>query len=147
VNPRKVQVWEVTTTKLVPLIFSIPAFLVVNPWYPLLKGFDLGQLYFGLLMSVAGLFFLYETLLTVPTIQKKGAGQLAVMILAFLTIGSFAFGLSIIFQMYHVNPNATNDTLHTIMSIILGLAVIMYIVMGREELFHHRRLRDAILAS
>lgn len=140
VNHVKVIIYQATLTKILPLLFAIPALLIISPWtrnLAVISSLDPVNAFYGFLLFYVGLVFLIEMGFALPEMGKSSAGIFGAVLLGGLAIGAFAFGGLIVTDQYDV----TNDTgtLNTVLSVLLIIAIGMFVVQAREELFHHKR--------
>lgn len=140
VNKVQVIIYQATLTKVLPLIFAIPALLLISPWtrdLAIISSLDPLNAFYGLLLIYVGLVFLIEMGFALPETGKSSAGVFGAFLLGGLALGAFVFGGLIITDQYDV----INDTgqLNTVLSVLLIIAIFMFVVQAREELFHHKR--------
>lgn len=127
-----------------PLIFTVPAFLMINPWFaPFKNAISAMNMYFGILMVVAGFLFLIEAFHALPAIKAQRVGLMGAFLMIFLSVINLIIGGLIFSNLY----NFGDDTLNHFISYMMGLAIIDYIILDREALFHYRRLKARILGT
>ena len=64
-------------------------------------------------------------------------------ILGSIAIGCFIFAGSIFVGVY--DPMSDSSEFNTVLSVIMGMAIILFVIQAREEIFHYRRFKMNIL--
>jgi hypothetical protein len=134
-------------TKIFPLLFIVPTFLITSIWTR--EGADQWLNNAGLhltpsivlytvILTYTGIMFLIETAFALPEFGKSNAGVFGAVLLASIAIGTFLFAGAIFTGLY--NPQDDIGTTNVVLSIIMLMAIGMFIAQGREEIFHFRRL-------
>ncbi len=142
VDKSRVMVYQAVLTKVLPLIFAIPALLIISPFtksMPILSGLDPTNILYGFLLLYMGLIFLIEMGFALPDSSKSNAGKFGAGLLFSLAIGSFLYGGGILGGFYDPLTNVTE--LNTALQILFLIAIIMFFFQAREEIFHFRRFR------
>ena len=138
VNKVKVIVYQAVLTKVLPLIFLIPAFLIIFPFTrDALSILEPVNAFYGILLIYVGLIYLIEMGFALPEAGKGGAGIFGAVLLFALGIGSLFFASMILVDQYDV----VNDQgfANQLLSVLMIIAILMFTVQAREELFHYRR--------
>lgn len=124
----------VTLRQLLPLIITIPFLLHINPWWRTFSGLiDQPDLYATTVFSIAGLFFLVETKFAMNAAGRTNFAGILVLVLA---IGMLLVAALVATDVY----NFEDGRINTIISILLVLAVLMYVVQAEKVILHRKAL-------
>lgn len=133
--------------KIFPLIMMVPLFLMTSIWTRVGSANWLGQagleltvemIYFTTILTFTGIVFLIETAFALPEYTRSRSGMFGALLVGGLALSSFAFAGAIFVGAY--DPIADDGELNGILSVIMIIAIIMFVFEGREEIFHFRRL-------
>lgn len=137
-DPKTAYKMHAVTTKFTPFFLSLIAFVMISPWTRgTIFWIDDAEAFYGFVLMLAGTIFLYEMFYALPEIGKSAYGIFGAVLLLTLSIGSYIFGGLIISNQYDV----VNDTgtLNGVLSFLLGIAILMFLVQGLEEVRHYRK--------
>ena len=131
-------VYQAILTKVLPLIFLVPAFLIIFPFTRVsLSILDPVNAFYGILLIYMGLVFFIEMGFALPETGKSSAGIFGAVLLLALAVGSLFFASMILVDQYDVTGD--QGIANTVLSILMIIAILMFVVQAREELFHYRR--------
>lgn len=137
--------YEIVFTRLLPIIFSAAAFILISPWTQNYRwiGNPTTVLY-GWLLIFIGLFFVIEMFRSLgPAVGGKSTGASFGSVMFFLfAIASFISGGMITTGYYNFNDGNMNIYI----SVLFLLAIGMFMFLAREELFHGQRAHQALIA-
>lgn len=139
--------WELTLARLFPIIFSGGAFILISPWtaqYRWIAGNPTTVLYGWLFLYIGGVFVIEFFRALGPAVGGKsiGASYASVLFIGFF-VACFAIGGAIISGFYQFTDGNVNE----IISVLLILAIGMFLFHGREEIFHGRRAHEAFISK
>lgn len=127
VTAEKAYYYKAVFQLILPLLFSVPAFLYISPfttWFP--QVVNIQSVYFGLVFGMIGLAYLAEALLTSVPIMVQGGlhkrQSFGVPLFGGFAMFSFVLGGLIGSGIY----NFSNETLNNIASFLLGISVLLF---------------------
>ena len=140
-------------TKVFPLLLLVPLFLITSAWtkastmdWLLDVGINLTvqSIFYTVILAYTGIIFVIETMSNLPDGNKGNPiGLMGAGILGAIAIGCFIFAGSIFVGVY--DPMSDSSEFNTVLSIIMIMAIILFVVQAREEMFHYRRFKMNIL--
>ena len=140
-------------TKVFPLILLVPLFLITSAWtksYTMDWLLDIGinltveRLFYTAILAYTGIIFAIETMSNLPDrTNGNPIGLMGAGILGSIAIGCFIFAGSIFVGVY--DPMSDSSEFNTVLSVIMGMAIILFVIQAREEIFHYRRFKMNIL--
>ena len=140
-------------TKVFPLLLLVPLFLITSAWtkastmdWLLDVGINLTveSIFYTVILAYTGIIFVIETMSNLPDGNKGNPiGLMGAGILGSIAIGCFIFAGSIFVGVY--DPMSDSSEFNTVLSIIMIMAIILFVVQAREEMFHYRRFKMNIL--
>lgn len=141
-------------SKVLPLLFLIPLFLVTSiftradtlTWFSQIGiNLTVESIFFTVLLSYTGIIFLIETIQHLPDVNTGNPiGLFGSAMLGVIALGCFIFAGAVFTDIY--DPIADSGEFNIVLSIIMGLAIAMFIVQAREEIFHYRRFNMNMLS-
>ena len=140
-------------TKVFPLLLLVPLFLITSAWtkastmdWLLDVGINLTveSIFYTVILAYTGIIFVIETMSNLPDRSNGNPiGLMGAGILGAIAIGCFIFAGSIFVGVY--DPMSDSSEFNTVLSIIMIMAIILFVVQAREEMFHYRRFNMNVL--
>ena len=140
-------------TKVFPLLLLVPLFLITSAWtkastmdWLLDVGINLTveSIFYTVILAYTGIIFVIETMSNLPDRSNGNPiGLMGAGILGAIAIGCFIFAGSIFVGVY--DPMSDSSEFNTVLSIIMIMAIILFVVQAREEMFHYRRFKMNVL--
>ena len=140
-------------TKVFPLLLLVPLFLITSAWtkastmdWLLDVGINLTveSIFYTVILAYTGIIFVIETMSNLPDRNNGNPiGLMGAGILGAIAIGCFIFAGSIFVGVY--DPMSDSSEFNTVLSIIMIMAIILFVVQAREEMFHYRRFKMNVL--
>ena len=140
-------------TKVFPLLLLVPLFLITSAWtkastmdWLLDVGINLTveSIFYTVILAYTGIIFVIETMSNLPDRSSDSSiGLMGAGILGAIAIGCFIFAGSIFVGVY--DPMSDSSEFNTVLSIIMIMAIILFVVQAREEMFHYRRFKMNVL--
>lgn len=140
-------------TKVFPLLLLVPLFLITSAWtkastmdWLLDVGINLTveSIFYTVILAYTGIIFVIETMSNLPDRSSDSSiGLMGAGILGAIAIGCFIFAGSIFVGVY--DPMSDSSEFNTVLSIIMIMAIILFVIQAREEIFHYRRFKINVL--
>ena len=140
-------------TKVFPLLLLVPLFLITSAWtkastmdWLLDVGINLTveSIFYTVILAYTGIIFVIETMSNLPDRSSDSSiGLMGAGILGAIAIGCFIFAGSIFVGVY--DPMSDSSEFNTVLSIIMIMAIILFVIQAREEIFHYRRFKMNVL--
>ena len=140
-------------TKVFPLLLLVPLFLITSAWtkastmdWLLDVGINLTveSIFYTVILAYTGIIFVIETMSNLPDRSNGNPiGLMGAGILGAIAIGCFIFAGSIFVGVY--DPMSDSSEFNTVLSIIMIMAIILFVIQAREEIFHYRRFKMNVL--
>ena len=141
-------------TKVFPLLLLVPLFLITSAWtkastmdWLLDVGINLTveSIFYTVILAYTGIIFVIETMSNLPDRSRSSdsIGLMGAGILGAIAIGCFIFAGSIFVGVY--DPMSDSSEFNTVLSIIMIMAIILFVIQAREEIFHYRRFKINVL--
>ena len=132
-------------TKVFPLILLVPLFLITSAFtksYTMDWLLEIGinltveRLFYTAIFAYTGIIFVIETMSNLP---DKNAGPFASGILGSIALSFIIFAGLIFVGVY--DPMSDTSVVNTVLSVIMVMAIILFVIQAREEIFHFRRFK------
>lgn len=147
VNHNRNTIHYAIISKIFPLILLVPLFLVTSVWTRdgaavwlsnVNLTLDVATVFYTGILTYTGIMYVIETIYALPEYGKSSAGSFGAILLGGIALGTFVFAGAIFLGAYE--PQTDDSTFNVILSLIMLGAIIMFIMQGREEIFHFRKL-------
>ena len=146
-SKQKAQIRQAVLTKIFPLILLVPLFLITSVFtkeeaitffQPIgIPDLTPSTIFYTGILAYTGIMFVIETIYALPDVNKSNAGVFGAVLLGGIAIGIFVFAGAIFTGVY--DPATDETEFNVLLSILMLMAIGMFIAQAREEIFHYRR--------
>jgi hypothetical protein len=126
------------TTKFIPLIFTLVAFLFVSDYLRDSVAFiEPEDAFIGTVLFLGAVIFLYEGLYAIPDSKKSQIGSMGAILFFILVALNGIFGIAVLFDYY--DPLTDSGDYNFILQIVLFANIIILLTEGVYEIVLSRR--------